>query len=162
MALRNLLRRFWSPKSYVGRDLEGNTFYERINPLSETRMKRFVEYRNPDDYIGGSKKIPVQWSAWLSHTRVSPPSVEELESDAARQQRVLINAARIEARDRQERLGLNAPTRLTPTEEHKSPEPPGPEQTATPSSTSPFPVLPSDAFEPQSWKPRPVVRGSDK
>jgi len=60
-------------------------------------------------YTGGGKRLPIQWSAWLAHTRPHPPTIEELQADVARQQRVLANVALIEARDRaeeQERMKL--------------------------------------------------------
>jgi len=60
-------------------------------------------------YTGGGKRLPIQWSAWLAHTRPHPPTIEELQADIARQQRVLANVALIEARDRaeeQERLRI--------------------------------------------------------
>jgi hypothetical protein len=67
--------------------------------LDPTRKKRIVEYCDPEDvwkYIGGGKRLPgmfltfflygphhmfdtcitVQWSAWLTHTRPDPPSLE--------------------------------------------------------------------------------------
>ncbi|KAF9528336.1 hypothetical protein CPB83DRAFT_854416 [Crepidotus variabilis] len=68
-------------------------------------MKRTVQYSEADDmwkYIGGSKRLPIQWSAWLTHTRLQPPTLQELEADIARRQRVLANAALIDARDRAE------------------------------------------------------------
>ena len=62
----------------------------------------------------------MQWSAWLTHTRLHPPTLEvcvlvlihvcihsyltqELHADIERQRRVRRNAALIEARDREER-----------------------------------------------------------
>ncbi|EAU89447.2 hypothetical protein CC1G_07673 [Coprinopsis cinerea okayama7 len=96
-ALRN-------PRRYVGRDLEGNKFYE--SPISAgSRPKRTVVYRREEDmwdYIGGTKRLPIQWSAWLSHTRPNPPTIEELEADLQRQIRVKYNASLIEAKDREE------------------------------------------------------------
>ncbi|KAH9922510.1 uncharacterized protein B0H18DRAFT_1017937, partial [Fomitopsis serialis] len=54
-------------------------------------------------YVAGKRRLPVQWTAWLTHTRIHPPTVEELHADLERQRRVLQNAALIEARDREER-----------------------------------------------------------
>ncbi|KAJ8473668.1 hypothetical protein ONZ45_g16209 [Pleurotus djamor] len=94
------------PARLIGRDLEGNTYYERFNPNNPTRAKRTVKYYAEQDmwrYIGGERRLAVQWTAWLSHTRAHPPTLEELELDAARVERVRHNAAMIEARERQER-----------------------------------------------------------
>ncbi|THH11405.1 hypothetical protein EW146_g8050 [Bondarzewia mesenterica] len=92
---------------------KGNRFYEfpstsnaPTTDLSDLRRtKRRVEYKGHGDmwtYVGNAKRLPVQWTAWMSHTRQDPPSIEELQADLMRQQRVLQKAAIIEARDREE------------------------------------------------------------
>ena len=48
--------------------------------------------------------IPVQWTAWLSHTRSQPPSLTELQSDFTRQSSLLNKIATIEAREKEERI----------------------------------------------------------
>ncbi|KAF9568675.1 hypothetical protein CPC08DRAFT_678969 [Agrocybe pediades] len=105
----SFLSRLWNavrrPVKYVGRDLEGNIFYEAPSPNDPSRPKRTVEYYGPEavwKYVGGGKRLPIQWSAWLTHTRKHPPTLQELQMDLERQQRVLANAAMIEARDRAE------------------------------------------------------------
>ncbi|CCM03270.1 uncharacterized protein FIBRA_05398 [Fibroporia radiculosa] len=105
------LRRVWQgirrPSYFVGKDIEGNKFYEYPSVSDDPRRtKRVVEYTRGQDilqYVSGGKRLPVQWSAWLTHTRSHPPTLEELQSDLERQRRVLFNAAVIEARDREER-----------------------------------------------------------
>ncbi|KAH7878739.1 uncharacterized protein C8R40DRAFT_785774 [Lentinula edodes] len=109
---RTIWRNLWHPTGFVGRDLEGNSYYEKSNPLKSAgyaRSKRSMKYRNPDDmwkYIGGSNRLPIQWSAWLAHTRPNPPSIQELQMDLIRQRRVQHNAALIEASFQQERAQL--------------------------------------------------------
>ncbi|KDR80113.1 hypothetical protein GALMADRAFT_1179861 [Galerina marginata CBS 339.88] len=105
----SFISRLWNtirnPVRYVGRDLEGNKFYESRSPNDPSRPKRTVQYYDPEDmwkYIGGGKRLAIQWSAWLTHTRPQPPTIEELQVDMNRQQRVLANVALIEARDRAE------------------------------------------------------------
>ena len=66
--------------------------------VDSTRTSRRIEYRDPEDvwkYTGGGKRLPsashchhrylvisknnngtVQWSAWLAHTRLHPPTIE--------------------------------------------------------------------------------------
>ncbi|KAH9973805.1 hypothetical protein BGW80DRAFT_1306502 [Lactifluus volemus] len=61
------------------------------------------------DYVGGARRLPVQWVSWLSHTRPDPPTIEELRADLERQRRVLHNAAVIQARDQEERARISAP-----------------------------------------------------
>jgi len=53
-------------------------------------------------YTGGGKRLPIQWSAWLTHTRLYPPTIDELQADIRRQQRVFANVALIEAKNRAE------------------------------------------------------------
>ncbi|KAF8960352.1 hypothetical protein BDZ97DRAFT_1834274 [Flammula alnicola] len=105
----SFLSRIWNairtPVRYVGRDLEGNKFFETRSPNDPSRTKRTVQYDDPEDvwkYIGGGKRLPIQWSAWLTHTRNNAPTLEELQADMARQQRLSANVAMIEARDRAE------------------------------------------------------------
>ncbi|KAG7448686.1 uncharacterized protein BT62DRAFT_929777 [Guyanagaster necrorhizus] len=170
------------PTGFVGRDLEGNMFFERHNPLPEARRtKRTVKYRNPDDmwlYIGGPKRLPVQWSAWLSHTRPDPPTIQELQTDLARQERVSRNAALIEARDREEHLRMSYPGAIpsqtaqpldTRSGQSQSPSEHGeteksaswpPSVAAREEIAKPLPTMPSqDKYEPESWTPRPRLRG---
>ncbi|KAG7096516.1 hypothetical protein E1B28_003945 [Marasmius oreades] len=106
----SMLRRIWRaitrPTGFVGRDLEGNSFYERPTPHPSGRTRRVVKYRRPEDqwlYIGGGRRLPIQWSAWLSHTRPTPPTLQELQVDLIRQQRVHHNAEMIKAADEMER-----------------------------------------------------------
>ncbi|KAF8884895.1 hypothetical protein CPB84DRAFT_1685717 [Gymnopilus junonius] len=105
----SFISRLWNsirnPLRYVGRDLQGNKFYETRSLNDPQRTKRTVQYYDPEDvwkYIGGGKRLAIQWSAWLTHTRKDPPTLEELQADLRRQQRVLANVALIEERDRAE------------------------------------------------------------
>ncbi|KAG6335235.1 hypothetical protein ID866_3861 [Astraeus odoratus] len=52
--------------------------------------------------------VAVQWSAWLTHTRRDPPTIEELRADLVRQKRVQMNAALLEAKEREERASVRA------------------------------------------------------
>ncbi|ORY92877.1 hypothetical protein BCR35DRAFT_298464 [Leucosporidium creatinivorum] len=105
--------RLGKEKYYVGRDLEGNSFYERPNveaPDDWRQNKRSIEYlvaKPLSDY--GFKSIPVQWSSWMRRTRRDPPTVLELEVDAARQARLQENVARlaIAYKEEKERLSLS-------------------------------------------------------
>ncbi|OJA12160.1 hypothetical protein AZE42_12778 [Rhizopogon vesiculosus] len=102
---RRLWQRILKPTHFVGRDLEGNTYFEHPN-ANDGRSKRTVKYRRNEDmwtYIASGKRLPVQWSTWLTHTRPDPPTTEELQADLARQQRVKMNAAILEVKDQEER-----------------------------------------------------------
>ncbi|KAM6503624.1 hypothetical protein JOM56_000567 [Amanita muscaria] len=110
----SFLRRIWqslrNPVIYAGRDLEGNKFYEYpASSPDPRRARRAVQYKHPNDmwdYIGGGKRLAVQWYSWLSHTRRDPPTIKELEDDLARQIRIRSNASMIEARDNDERARM--------------------------------------------------------
>ncbi|KAJ3758816.1 hypothetical protein EV360DRAFT_82722 [Lentinula raphanica] len=170
--LRNLWRKIWNPTGFAGRDLEGNSYYERSNPLKNAGEAHplddvcpsLIFSGNPDDvwnYIGGSKRLPIQWSAWLAHTRLNPPSIQELQMDLMRQHRVQQNAALIEANFQQERaqlLSQDATSSETPliTSEVQS----NADQDSLPfsaaKSTSPLsPSIPSKVSDSLSPSPKP-------
>ncbi|KAI0315000.1 hypothetical protein OF83DRAFT_1134118 [Amylostereum chailletii] len=112
----SFLSRVWNtirrPRFFVGTDLEGNRFFEYPSTSDDIRRtKRRVKYKVYEDmwhYIGGSRKLPVQWVSWMSHTRPDPPTLEELRADLVRQRRVLHNATVLEARDREEHARITA------------------------------------------------------
>ncbi|WRT68710.1 uncharacterized protein IL334_005690 [Kwoniella shivajii] len=127
------VRKFFRPKGLIGYDLQGNKYFEIPNPAGG-RMKRFVQYKKNRDlaeYSRSELKPPVQWRAWLSHTRVEPPSLEELEFDFSRQQELGPKIIAIEAREREERIrqGYLLPDGSNPNEIK-------PSQIAGPSTTS--------------------------
>ncbi|GMK57351.1 hypothetical protein CspeluHIS016_0401850 [Cutaneotrichosporon spelunceum] len=102
----------FSSKRPIGYDLAGNRYFELPNPAGG-RTKRTVEYADsptsyayssPEDYRRGTAQLPVQWTAWMSHTRATPPSMDELRKDAARQAALRVRVAEIEARERAERI----------------------------------------------------------
>ncbi|BEI86252.1 hypothetical protein CcaverHIS002_0605390 [Cutaneotrichosporon cavernicola] len=102
----------FSSKRPIGHDLAGNRYYELPNPVGG-RTKRTVEYADsptsyayssPEDYRRGTAQLPVQWTAWMSHTRATPPSMDELRKDAARQAALRVRVAMIEAREKAERI----------------------------------------------------------
>ncbi|KIJ61620.1 hypothetical protein HYDPIDRAFT_115785 [Hydnomerulius pinastri MD-312] len=100
-----LWRRILKPTYFVGKDLEGNKYFE-FPSANNGRPKRTVQYRRNDDmwaYVASGRRLPVQWGAWLTHTRPDVPSLEELQADLARQKRVQMNVAILEARDNEER-----------------------------------------------------------
>ncbi|KAF5389658.1 hypothetical protein D9757_004114 [Collybiopsis confluens] len=183
--LRAIYRKIRHPTGFAGWDLEGNAYYERANPLSSagySRTKRSVKYRHPDDmwnYIGGSKRLPIQWSAWLAHTRVGPPTIQELQMDLSRQQRVQENAALIEASFQQERAQMRllesnqsdvrseempsistadsrssevAPKMLPLTTENT------PSASDARQRASSLPKTGSDEYQPESWTPKLGVK----
>jgi NADH dehydrogenase [ubiquinone] 1 alpha subcomplex assembly factor 2 len=63
-----------------------------------------VEYADEPAYRNGTAQLPAQWTAWMSFTRDAPPSLGELQRDAARIARLGPLVAAIEAREREERI----------------------------------------------------------
>lgn len=88
--IRNLFSWF-SRRKFMGKDNYGNSYYEEVVP-GRPRTRRTMTaagYRggptnmSPAGY--NSDKIPVQWRSWLSHTRLEPPTLEEIMADLQRQ-----------------------------------------------------------------------------
>ncbi|EIW87260.1 hypothetical protein CONPUDRAFT_161844 [Coniophora puteana RWD-64-598 SS2] len=181
-----LWRRFLSPTGFVGRDLEGNKYYERVASAAQ-RTKRTVKYREGGDmwtYVDGKRRLPVQWTSWLTHTRPHPPTIAELQADVMRQERVRINAAIIDARYAKEHVTIEAPNPKQPlvddvqvnepqphlnnteiSQEAEQAHAPPPRQERTAESTSraqdPFRLARQNATdEPQAWAPKSVQRGA--
>lgn len=93
---------------FVGEDLEGNRYFEIPTKRTDLlRPTRRVEYTraSPDvtQNANRARQLPVQWTSWLSHTRPDPPTIQELQADILRRQRLQHNVQMIEARDREER-----------------------------------------------------------
>ncbi|GAA5867298.1 hypothetical protein JCM8547_003153 [Rhodosporidiobolus lusitaniae] len=97
-------------KYWQGTDLAGNNFFERPHPEYTDQWrwnKRYVEYaetRPLSDY--DFETIPVQWSSWLRRTRRDPPTLQELQTDLARQIRLQENVHRLEQEYKAEKLRL--------------------------------------------------------
>ncbi|KAF9787963.1 hypothetical protein BJ322DRAFT_1046227 [Thelephora terrestris] len=104
-------RRIRSPTGYVGKDLEGNRYFEHFNPIPDGRTRRVVKYRRGVEvweHVSGVRRLPAQWTAWLSHTRQHHPTIQELIADAARIELTRRNAAQLEAKAADERAQLFA------------------------------------------------------
>ncbi|KAJ7666273.1 hypothetical protein DFH06DRAFT_1323403 [Mycena polygramma] len=170
--LRRIVQRLRSPTYYVGRDFEGNRYYEHPSLLDDPRPRRSVKYSGSEDmwkYVGGQRRLAVQWSSWLTHTRPDPPTLEELQADSIRQERMRQKVALLEARDREEdRLRLAAsPSMMAQPILRAEPEttaPPLPQPAAASPSKppqKPLPKMPSStkSAEPEAWTPQTVTRG---
>jgi NADH:ubiquinone oxidoreductase subunit len=77
----------WSTKQFIGYDLKGNMYFEE--PMIKRGInfpRRSVVYQDGRNHISqyDPESIPVQWQAWMRHTRQDPPTFEELERDIAR------------------------------------------------------------------------------
>ncbi|TFK88158.1 hypothetical protein K466DRAFT_585795 [Polyporus arcularius HHB13444] len=142
--LARLFRRFRSPTGFVGRDLEGNKFFEYPSVSDDPRRtKRVVKYAPGRDmlhYVSGERRLAVQWTSWLTHTRSHPPTLEELQADLERQRRVRLNAAMIEARDREQAAQIAAAQQTVVRHvEPPSQQPSMPEAVKAAPATAPLP-----------------------
>ncbi|KOS13064.1 hypothetical protein Malapachy_1684 [Malassezia pachydermatis] len=87
----------------VGRDLENNVYYElpslqgANDPNRTRRVVKWNSWKYPSDY--NPKDMPIQWDAWMRHTRHTPPTIEELLRDKERIEMVRHNARVLEMRD---------------------------------------------------------------
>ncbi|KAM5532899.1 hypothetical protein V8D89_013451 [Ganoderma adspersum] len=112
------LKRLSRPTGFVGRDLQGNRFFEYPSTSDDPRRtKRVVKYAKGThmlDYVSGHRRLAVQWTSWMTHTRSHPPTLQELQGDLERQRRILQNVAMIEARDRAEAEQIAAQQAPTP------------------------------------------------
>lgn len=183
-------------------------FYEYPPPQpGSSRTKRQVKYVRGTDtysYATGLTRLPgnfevetyydlrmralsslrvAQWTAWMSHTRAHPPTIEvpalrcstnipiiyltivskELQADLARRQRVTYLAAQIQAKDELERQQqLENPTFASlqpPSESQQSPDSPSASREATPEELRAEAQLKTRLEEPQGT--RNPVQASD-
>ena len=52
----------------VGRDAEGNRYYEERRPRAGARQRRWVLYANQVE----ASRVPPEWHAWLHYTTDAP------------------------------------------------------------------------------------------
>ncbi|KDN43303.1 hypothetical protein K437DRAFT_257505 [Tilletiaria anomala UBC 951] len=98
----------------VGYDLERNAYYELPNAFGSTdprhtrRMIQYSKNKSMGDHIMDQKRLPVQWTLWLRHTRQDPPTIEELQRDVQRIAVTQRNARILEAKYVEEQERRNA------------------------------------------------------
>ncbi|KAI8971090.1 hypothetical protein BDB01DRAFT_812239 [Pilobolus umbonatus] len=147
------IRRFpWKKHALVGTDLSGNEYWDCANPLGG-RPKRWVQMKdNPEEdlTIFNENKLPVQWQAWLRHTRYVPPTIEELIQEERRKMLIQHRAKVIEEdwEKRKIELQQEKEKELLLEEKVKSEENKG-----APPPTSSQPTGHGDTFTPGEWTP---------
>lgn len=125
--------------------------------------------------------IAVQWSAWLTHTRHFPPTLEvcliggyeqshpwsdrpiqELHADVVRQQRVRANVELIEAREREERAEVQRLNAIGASTHSAIPQPTEPQAQALEPTPIPIltPTLNSSTTPPPTMAPNDVQHPS--
>ncbi|KAI1796564.1 hypothetical protein LXA43DRAFT_986089 [Ganoderma leucocontextum] len=189
--LARWFKRFRHPTGFIGRDFEGNRFFEHPSTSDDPRRtKRVVKYAKGThmlDYVSGHRRLAVQWTSWLTHTRPHPPTLLELQADLERQRRILQNVAMIATRERAEAEQIaaqQAPTPRLRAPARGAPEPNSmerqgmtspvygvaqtaplnnaaqspEEQSRSHQQTDPSPWKPPSPDEPHNWQPRSSVR----
>ncbi|KAI1272042.1 hypothetical protein F5Y07DRAFT_322856 [Xylaria sp. FL0933] len=95
------LRLPWRKRFFVGRDIQGNTYYELRQPRGDDApetapYRRLVHYPRSTPY--SEVKVPPAWHQWLRHQRVEAPTMAEQVAELQRQARIKLLAAEADAR----------------------------------------------------------------
>ncbi|KAG2221776.1 hypothetical protein INT45_003416 [Circinella minor] len=103
----------WKRHVMVGWDLTGNEYWEMPNPNHpKGRWKRWVQMKEGGDDVGvfSENQLPVQWQAWLRHTRYEPPAIQELVKEQQRLTRLQqkVRQLEVQADEERERLAVAA------------------------------------------------------
>ncbi|KAI9314778.1 hypothetical protein BX666DRAFT_1839178, partial [Dichotomocladium elegans] len=95
----------WKKHVMVGWDLDGNEYWEMPNPNNPAgRWKRWVQLKESPGDVGlfEENKLPVQWQAWLRHTRYEPPTIQDLVNEQQRLARLRERVRQIQAAEEKE------------------------------------------------------------
>lgn len=141
------------------------------------KTRRVVKYSRQDgdlfDQMNNAKGLPVQWRAWLSHTRIDAPTTEvrtaraaapaphlyaglqELQRDDMRVERLRINVARLKAQDEELRAIEAASNVASVAAPEPAPEP-HVEPPSQPSNPAPYrtELPPAPDVQTETWTPR--------
>ncbi|KAF9963115.1 hypothetical protein BGZ70_007624 [Mortierella alpina] len=94
----------------IGKDFEGNLYFEKPDPNGGRWPRRTVELANPElsEANYDDANIAVQWQAWLRNTRLDAPTIAEIQRDEARKQLTVARAKALDQawQDRKAELAL--------------------------------------------------------
>ncbi|GJJ15118.1 hypothetical protein Clacol_009393 [Clathrus columnatus] len=171
--MSSYLARLWqsvrhvSRRRLVGKDLQGNSFYETILGTAVDGMKRKSKAYRPSPNESwraaeNMKSLPVQWTAWLTYSRQHPPTIEELVNDQRRQQKLAQNVERLKELERRRQTEAQARLRVSAQQTRK--EIPSLSQGAESAENDSYPEAPPSkpigpTAEPQTWVPSAGRRG---
>ncbi|KAI8388383.1 uncharacterized protein BYT42DRAFT_491665 [Radiomyces spectabilis] len=140
----------WKKHALIGSDLDGNEYWEMPNPLGG-RPKRWVQMRQEDDYtIFRQDQLPVQWQAWLRHTRYEAPTTQDLIKEIQRQAIVQQRAKQLDMEWEQRKLQLAA--------EAEAENQPATKLEAKATSQHQQPTGQGETFVPGAWNPSSAKR----
>ncbi|EPB88002.1 hypothetical protein HMPREF1544_05180 [Mucor circinelloides 1006PhL] len=141
----------WKKHALIGYDLKGNEYWDCPNPLGG-RMKRWVQMVDDSENdltVFHENKLPVQWQAWLRHTRTVAPTIQELVQEERRKALVQERAKALDQEWEQRKLELqkiqdDEQREVDPEKEQKDKEEAA--KSSRPSGTG-------DTFSPGEWNP---------
>ncbi|KAJ2058437.1 hypothetical protein GGI17_005040 [Coemansia sp. S146] len=146
------LRLPWRKDVLAGVDLEGNLYFER-SVRSAVRTRRHVLYKkNITVAEYNDQIIPIQWQAWMRHTRNQPPTIQELLHDVERRRRMAENVHRLATKETSRASAVAGPETVDTAQNSRS-QPP-----TTASRTS----APGESFEPEGWVPASANRAATR
>ncbi|KAG0197898.1 hypothetical protein BGX28_008618 [Mortierella sp. GBA30] len=78
----------------IGKDLEGNLYFEKPDPNGGRYPRRTVELANPElsEANYDDANIAVQWQSWLRNTRQDAPTLAEIQRDETRKKLTVARA----------------------------------------------------------------------
>ncbi|ORX56440.1 hypothetical protein DM01DRAFT_1366805 [Hesseltinella vesiculosa] len=139
----------WKKHVLIGTDLDGNEYWEMPNPLGG-RPKRWVQMKDHDDYaVYNQNLLPVQWQAWLRHTRPVAPTTQELIREVQRRNLIQQRAKQLEQDWQQRKQQLQQ-------EHDKAAQLES--QTSQPTDTTTQPTGQGDTFVPGEWNPSQAAK----
>ncbi|KAI0429931.1 hypothetical protein F5Y09DRAFT_243948 [Xylaria sp. FL1042] len=134
------LRLPWRKRFFVGRDPQGNTYYELRQPRGDAPenapCRRLVHYPRSTPY--SEVKVPPAWHQWLRHQRMEAPTMAEQVAELQRQARMKLLAAEADARwEAKPSLLDMPPTKTAPPTTTTAKSAPAPAPAPAPAATSP-------------------------
>lgn len=130
---------FPSSKKLIGTDLQGNRYYEEPRGSFPRRTIELNDGRSHYQDVSDAD-LPVQWMAWLRHTRTHAPTHQELEYHEAIKQATIQKAKALELDWAKRKLELQA-ARSEQAAKENLPKPKLNE------------AFDKKEFEPESWTP---------
>ncbi|KAJ1798576.1 hypothetical protein LPJ59_002408 [Coemansia sp. RSA 2399] len=91
--------------------------------------------------------IPVQWQAWMRHTRETPPTADELLADIQRRKRLVQNVRLLAEKEVAERLAVEHPGASEATVDNNR-EQPGHQAFQK--------TAPGESYQPGAWNPESI------
>ncbi|RUS34326.1 hypothetical protein BC938DRAFT_481200 [Jimgerdemannia flammicorona] len=134
------------------------------------RPKRYVDMQTTRDVSEFTQDhLPVQWQAWLRHTRPDPPTIDELIAANHKRELIIQRAKELDRQWAERKLQIQqenallieaqsqvSPTETTPASSHESEARRQARQKPTLPSTEA--TGQGDTFQPGSWAPTPAKR----